>query len=250
MSRVYWMESKMELRRMARLKQYSLSTICFPLMFYIFFGLAMPAYPGAMSLSKYLLATYGAFGVMGATLYAFGAGVAVERGLGWLEVKRASPMPPAAYLVAKTVVSLTFGSLVVTLLFALGAIFGGVRMPLGQWALLWGTLVAGAIPFGAIGLAIGSFAGPNSATGIVNMIYLPMGFLSGLWMPIDFLPKALQHFAVWLPSFHFGQIALAILGVAPRGSVLGHVEALVGFGLVFAGVSWIAQSRDREKMYG
>jgi ABC-2 type transport system permease protein len=111
MTNVYWMESKMELRKMARLKQYSLSTICFPLMFYIFFGLAMSSsYPGAESMPRYLLATYGAFGVMGATLYAFGAGVAVERGLGWLEVKRASPMPPAAYLVAKAVVSVTFGA--------------------------------------------------------------------------------------------------------------------------------------------
>jgi len=30
--------------------------------------------------------------VIGATLYAFGVGVAVERGLGWLQVKRASPI--------------------------------------------------------------------------------------------------------------------------------------------------------------
>ena len=250
MTNVYWMESKMELRKMARLKQYSVSTVCFPLMFYIFFGLAMPSSFGSLTLGKYLLATYGAFGVMGATLYAFGAGVAAERGLGWLEVKRASPMPPAAYLVAKAVVSVTFGALVVTLLFALGAIFGGVRMPAVQWALLWIVLVAGAIPFGAIGLTIGNLAGPNSAPGIVNLTFLPMGFLGGLWMPIGFLPKALQHFAQCLPSYHFGQIALAILGVPPQGSVLTHVEALLGFGLVFAGIAWVAQSRDHDKLYG
>jgi ABC-2 type transport system permease protein len=252
MNRVYWMEAKTELLKMTRLKQYSVSTVAFPLMFYCFFGLAMGSTytQGSMSLSRYALATYGAFGVMGATLYAFGTGVAVERGLGWLEVKRASPMPPAAYFVAKGVVSVTFGALVVTLLFAMGAIFGGVRMAAWQWLLMWTALVAGAIPFGAIGLAIGSFAGPNSAPGIVNMIYLPMGFLGGLWLPIELLPKALQHVAPWLPSYHFGQIALAILGAPVQGSVGTHVEALVGFGLVFAGVAWIGQSRDREKVYG
>jgi len=251
MNRAYWMESKTELLKMTRLKQYSISTVAFPLMFYCFFGLAMGRQSlGAVSISRYLLATYGAFGVMGATLYAFGVGVAVERGLGWLEVKRASPMPPAAYFVAKGVVSLTFGALVVTLLFALGAIFGGVRMPAAQWLLMWGALVVGAIPFGAMGLAIGSFAGPNSAAGLVNMIYLPMAFCGGLWMPIDVLPKVLQQIAPFLPSYHFGQIALAILRAPVQGTVWGHVEALLGFGLVFAGVAWIGQARDRDKVYG
>jgi ABC-2 type transport system permease protein len=247
----YMMEAKMELLKMSRLKQYSVSTVAFPLMFYCFFGLAMGQYSHtAVSMSRYLLATYGAFGVMGATLYAFGAGVAVERGLGWLEVKRASPMPPAAYLMAKGVVSVTFGALVVTLLFVLGATFGGVQMPASQWALMWAALVAGAIPFGAIGLAIGSFAGPNSAPGIVNMVYLPMGFCGGLWMPIEVLPKALQNFAPWLPSYHFGQIALAILHAPVQGTVAGHVEALIGFGLIFAGIAWIGQARDRANVYG
>jgi len=170
--------------------------------------------------------------------------------MGWLEVKRASPMPAGAYLLAKMAVSVAFGALVVSLLFALGAIFGGVRMPAGQWLLLWSALVAGAIPFGAIGLAIGSFAGPNSAPGTVNAIYLPMAFLGGLWMPIEVMPKMLQQIAPLLPSYHFGQIALAILGAPAQGSVLVHVEALLGFGLVFAGVAWLAQSRDHEKMYG
>ena len=201
-------------------------------------------------MAKYLLATYGAFGVMGATLYAFGTGVAIERGLGWLELKRASPMPPAAYLLAKAVVSLVFGGAVVTLLFALGATFGGVRMAASQWLTMWVALVAGAIPFGAIGLAIGSFAGPNSAPGIVNMIYLPMGFLGGLWMPIDVLPQGLQNLAQFLPSYHFGQIALSILKVPTHGTTFGHIEALLGFALVFAGVAWLGQNRDREKIYG
>jgi ABC-2 type transport system permease protein len=88
-------------------------------------------------------------------------------------------------------------------------------------------------------LAIGSFAGPNSATGIVNAVCMPMGFLGGL-----------QHFAPLLPSYHFGQIALAIVGAPAQGSVSTHMEALVGFGLVFAGVAWMAQSRDHERMYG
>jgi ABC-2 type transport system permease protein len=252
MSGAYWMEAKMEMRKLARLKQYSVSIVAFPLMFYVFFGVLMaPSMShGDVSVSRYLLATYGAFSVMGATLFAFGAGMAVERGMGWLEVKRASPMPAGAYLAAKMASSLAFGAMVVTLLFAVGAMFGGVRMPAGSWLLLWTVLVAGALPFGAIGMVIGSFAGPNSAPGTVNMIYLPMAFLGGLWMPIDIMPKAIQQIAPCLPSYHFGQIALAVMGAQTQGAIATHVEALLGFGLVAAGVAWMAQSREQSKMYG
>ena len=47
----------------------------------------------------------------------------------------------------------------------LGITFGGVRMPLATAAKLVGILVAGSIPFSAMGLAIGYFAKPNSAPG-------------------------------------------------------------------------------------
>ncbi|MCX6632557.1 MAG: hypothetical protein NTW28_33550, partial [Candidatus Solibacter sp.] len=78
MMRVYWLEARTELLKYARMKSYSLSTILFPLMFYCFFGLAMPSQPGgSTSMARYLIATYGAFAIMGSTLYAFGVGIAV-----------------------------------------------------------------------------------------------------------------------------------------------------------------------------
>ena len=251
MMRVYWLEAKTELLKFVRMKSYSLSTILFPLMFYCFFGLAMPPMEkGGDSLARYLLATYGAFAIMGSTLYAFGVGIAVERGLGWLELKRASPMPIGAYFFAKGVVSMVFGAAVILMLFALGAGFGHVRMAPAQWLLTFGALVVGGLPFCALGLTIGSLAGPNSAPATVNMIYLPMGFLGGLWLPYNFLPKAIQHAAPLLPSYHLGQVALAIQHGPARGSIGGHAMALAAFTLIFLGTAWIALSRGREKMYG
>jgi ABC-2 type transport system permease protein len=251
MLRIYLLEAKTEFLKFARMKTYSLTTILFPLMFYCFFGLAMGQYSrGPMPMARYLLATYGAFAVVGATLFAFGVGVAVERGLGWLQLKRASPMPALAYFVAKGAVAVTFGAIVVGLLFALGAIFGGVAMPAWQWLLLGGTLVAGSIPFCALGLAIGCFAGPNSAAGTVNLIYMPMAFCAGMWIPFEMLPKALQHVAPLLPTYHFSQIALRILNAKVQGTVLGHVAALAAFTLLFAALAWLGNAREREKMYG
>lgn len=250
--RSYALETKYEFLKLARMPVYLVPTLAFPLMFYAFFGLAMgrQAPEGTMPMARYLLATYGAFGVIGATLFGLGTGIAVERGLGWLQLKRASPMAPTTYFLAKCSVSVLFSAVVVVLLFSLGALFGGVRMPAADWLLMGVTLVLGSLPFCALGLAIGYLAGPNSAPAIVNCCYLPMSFLSGLWIPIQFLPHFLQKFALMLPAYHFAQIAIRTLHAPAQGSIPMHIGVLAGFGLLFAGIAWFAHGREREKMYG
>ena len=48
--------------------------------------------------------------------------------------------------------------------------------------------MSGVLPFCAIGLFVGSLVGAQGAPAVVNMIYLPMAFLAGLWMPLSMLP--------------------------------------------------------------
>jgi ABC-2 type transport system permease protein len=111
------------------------------------------------------------------------------------------------------------------------------------------TLVIGAIAFCSLGLAIGFLAGPNSAPAVVNMIYLPISFLSGLWVPVDMLPKFLQHVATVLPPYHLAQLALNTIGIGNGGTFWSHWEYLVGFTLISLGVARLGFQRD-EKMYG
>src|SRR5580700_11805301 len=182
---IYFKEAKYEFLKNLRLRMYTASVLSFPIMFYVLFGLVLNSKEsiGRTSVPTYLIATYGTFGVMGASLFGTAAGLASDRGLGWLQVKRASPMPPFAYFAAKVLVSMGFSAVVVSLLLLLGFSFGGVRMPLSETAKLIGTLVVGSIPFSAMGLALGYFTGPNSAPTAINLIYLPMSFCSGLWVP-------------------------------------------------------------------
>jgi ABC-2 type transport system permease protein len=228
--RPYLLEARSELLRLARRPAYVLPTILFPCMFYVFFGLLMgrTEHQGSVSLATYLLGTYGAFGAIGASLFGIGISLASDRGFGWLVQKRASPMPPAAYLLAKVAGGVLFGALVISLLFALGAAFGGVRLPAETWLRLFAVLVAGTIPFCALGLAIGAFAPPASAPAVVNTLYLPLSFLAGLWLPIDLLPKAIQTIAPALPTYHFGQLALGVIGHG-HGGALGHSLYLAVF---------------------
>ncbi len=250
---IYLKEAKYEFLKNLRLRTYSLSVVMFPVMFYVLFGLVMNS-KGAMlgdtRFTTYLIATYGAFGVMGASLFGTAAGLAAERGLGWLQVKRASPMPPPAYFFGKVMMSMIFSVAVVFALLVLGVSLGGVRLSWMEGLRLVSTLVAGALPFCAMGLAIGYFAGPNSATGVINLIYLPLSFLSGLWVPLMFLPKVLRQFAHALPPYHLAQLALSTVGAGQHESNLVHWEFLLGFTLICLGVARIGFQRDEGKMYG
>lgn len=248
---IYTKEARYEFLKLLRLPVYSISTILFPVMFYVLFGLLLNRGHEAngISIAAYLMATYGAFGVMGASLFGFGAGLASERGLGWFEVKRASPMPPMAYFAAKTIVCMAFSLIIVLILLALGFALGNVHLTAGQAIRLVATLVLGASAFCAMGLAIGYFAGPTSAPAIVNLLYLPLSFASGLWIPIDMLPRFVQRIAPLLPPYHLGQLALSAVGVG-HGTHFYHWEALAGFGLICLGIARIGFQRDEGKMYG
>jgi ABC-2 type transport system permease protein len=205
---------------------------------------------GGRNISGYLLATYGAFGVIGAGLFAFGVGVAVERAQGWLLVKRASPMSLGAYIFGKVAASMAFAAVIVMLLGLCAAVLGGVRLSVAQWALLLTALVLGTVPFCAIGLALGYAAGPNSAPAIVNLVHLPAALVSGLWMPVDMLPRAMRALAPWLPQYHLGQLALTITGGARDTNTMGHLLALALWTILgLAAATW-AYRRDEGKLYG
>jgi ABC-2 type transport system permease protein len=249
--RTYLLEIKYEFLKALRMPQYSLPTLLFPVVFYLFFGVIFGGrHTGDVKMSEYLIATYGAFGVIGAALFGFGVSVAVERGQGWLEVKRTTPMPMGGYFVAKMAMAMIFSAIIVLLLMAMAAIFGGIFLAPLKALTLMAVLVAGSVTFCALGLALGFIAGPNSAAPIVNLIYLPMAFLSGLWVPIMFLPKPVQTLALWLPPYHFSQLALHVTGGSQGKPVLFHVGAMAAAALVFGAVAYLGYRRDEGKTYG
>jgi ABC-2 type transport system permease protein len=250
--RIYALEAKYEFLKQLRLPAYVVPTLSFPIFFYILFGLVLSRSGSGMpnGAALYTLATYGAFGVMAATLFGFGIQVALERGQGWMLFKRATPMPTMAYFAAKTAMSLLFGLIIVAVLFILGFTAGGVRLPLGTWLALGGTLIAGALPFCAFGLAIGYFAGPNSAPAVVNLIYVPASFCSGLWVPIRFLPGWMQSAARFLPPYHYGQLALRTVGAGTGEPVGRSLLVLAVFTALSLAAARIGFRRDEGRTYG
>ncbi len=248
---LFVLEAKYEILKYVRLRTFSVSTLFFPVMFYVLFGIVLPNGTHRTETATYLLATMACYGVMGVAMFSFGVGISMERGQGWLQVKRASPMPLPAYFLAKIVNAMVFATAISLLLLAVGVAFGGVRMAPLMALKLVSVLVVGSIPFSAMGLAIGYFAKPNSAPAVVNLIYLPMSFCSGLWIPIFILPKVLQNVAQVLPPYHVAQLALNAIHMGPYPNpVGGHVEALIGVTLLFLGIAAYGYWKDEGETYG
>jgi ABC-2 type transport system permease protein len=237
---LYVKETKYEFLKLWRAKSFSLAVIGFPVMFYLIFGIANRGnFDGTMQTSKYMLASYCCFGMIGAALFGIGVGLGSERAAGWLELKRASPMPPMAYLVAKCITAQAFGLIIIGALVAIAVAFGGVRLSPTELAMVLGMSLLGTIPFAAMGLLVALLVPPAAAPGVVNLIYLPMSFMGGLWVPLNYLPKWLQGIAPSMPTYHLGQLMLTIFGYQAHSSVTSHHWfALLGFLLLMIGISW------------
>jgi ABC-2 type transport system permease protein len=239
--KMYGIETKYEWLKTIRNKSFALPALLFPLMFYMFFGVLFSH--DNVQASTYLLCTYGVFGVMGPALFSFGAGLAIERGQGWQDVKAASPMPAGAQLFARICVCSGFSLIVVLSLSIVASTLAGVEFTLLQWLSLMLIWVLGGLPFCLLGLTLGLVLKADSAPAFINAIYLPMAFLSGLWIPLSVLPEIMQKFALILPPYHLAQLALKVPELDMGQSVTMHILALLAFTVVFFVLARLAYNK-------
>jgi ABC-2 type transport system permease protein len=193
-----------------------------------------------------MLAGYACFGLIGAALFGIGVGLASDLAAGWLELKRASPMPVAAYLFAKCASAVAFGLIIVSILAIIGTSFGDVHLSSTELIKMLGITIAGSISFASMGLLIALLVPAGAAPGIINLIYLPMSFLSGLWVPLKFMPHWLQGIAPLLPTYHLSQLMLHIFHYEDSMSLTTHWNSLIGFTLLMLGFSRLIFHRREQ----
>lgn len=225
----YLMEASTECVRYFRMPGFLLPVTLFPTMFYLLFGIVMNRSADAAA-ARYLLASYGVFGVMSPGLFGFGVSLAMERENGLLTLKRAMPMPAGAYLLGKMAMLAAGMVMVLLLALALGVAHVPLSLPQALAFLLTGML--GVLPFCALGMLVGTLVKGQGAPGVINLIYLPMSFLSGLWMPLSVLPAVLQKAAPIWPSAHLQQLALRAVGM-PQSPAWPHLLVLLAYAVGF-----------------
>jgi ABC-2 type transport system permease protein len=231
--RIFLLETRMEFLRLIRLPSFSVPILVFPLMFYVLFGIFLGSRYGGAGAGRYLLANFTVFGVMAPGLFGIGVTLAMDRDRGLLELKRALPMPPGIYLAAKLAMSMVFAAIVSILVMVLAAVLGQVVLSLTQWGTLFVLAVFGVLPFCALGLLVGTLVKGQAAPAVINLIYIPMALLSGLWMPLQMLPHVIGQLAPLWPAYHLVQLAQSVVGTAERSGVGAHLLALAGTAAVF-----------------
>ncbi len=226
-------ETLCDIKSVFRSIGFVIPAIAFPCAFYLFFGVAM----GNQQTGSYLLINYIIFGVMGPALFNFGVNVATERENGLLALKQLSPMPASQYLMAKCATALLFSTVIFALLSIIAVTMAGVTMTSAQWLMLYALALLATIPFCMLGLCMGLSFSAKAAPALVNLIYLPISMLSGLWLPIIMFPELLQWFAWLLPSYHLSQIGLSIIDLDQGFNLALH---LLGVTLFIIPCSFIA----------
>jgi len=233
----YLAEAQFETVRHLKAPAFALPFLVIPVALYAFFSsLALsgstPPDP-ALRVDIRMFTGFGVVGVMGPALFAFGMAVALDRDLGLLRLKRALPMPPMAYLLGKMAMAMLFSGLVMLMVTG-AALIKGLDLSLARFAAICAIGVAGTLPFCALGLFIGSRVSGRTAPAWVNLAYLPMTYLSGLFFP---LPESIRAIALISPAFHLNQLALQVAGLKPILPATWHLAALAGITVLFAGLA-------------
>jgi ABC-2 type transport system permease protein len=227
-----------------RIPMFSVSTVVFPTLLFMLFGLP---YAGSTGAARMITASYAAYAVIGVTLFQFGVGIATDRSSPWQQFLRILPVGAATRLSAQIVAALLFAAVSVGVLLLVSAIFSKAAIDLSLLARLLPTLLLGSIPFALMGITIGYWAGRRTALPIANLLYLPLALGGGLWMPPAALPHVIGMISPFLPTRHYGELVWA----AASGGALPLVSVgwLVGFGIVFAVTAVWGYRRDEGQNY-
>lgn len=234
----YVAETRYELTRGLRNPAFALPMTLIPGALYLLFAvfIAGEAIDKDPTLGAFL---FGGFAVMAVTMPAlFGicTSLALERDMGLMRLKRAQPAPTGSWLVAKIACGFVFTLLAFLPMLAI-AIFSG-KLPLApaQIAAMSVALIAGSIPFSALGLMVGTLVNGSAAPGYANLIYLPGCYLSGMFFP---LPKSMYWQTPFWPQFHIDQLAMHAAGVTKYQfePVPIAIATLVGFTVLFSAVA-------------
>jgi ABC-type multidrug transport system permease subunit len=161
---------------------------------------------------------------------AFGASITLVT---WRQTKllrrlRLAPVSVGSVVLARVGISLAVALIQLALFLAIATTpYFGLRLSADWWMAI-PVVICGTLAFLSIGLLVGSITtSQQAATAVANIIILPMAFLGGAFVPLDFAPAWIREVSYAMPLRY---LVTGMQNVMARG--LGPVSALPAIGIL------------------
>ena len=193
-----------ETKQFFREKDAVIFTFLFPVIMLLIFG---SVFNGELEntgvdVKQYFTAGMIASGIMGSTFVTLGVGIAVDREDGTLKRLRGAPVPASAYFVGKILMVLVSVLAQVVILLVVGTALFGLELPtdLDRWLTFGWVFLLGVVACSLLGIAISSLPRTaKSAPAVIQMPYIVLQFISGVFFVYSELPTFLQQVAAIFP---------------------------------------------------
>lgn len=199
---------RLEVRRVVRARKFWIVAFVFPTLMYV---MQANLFSGeivtrtTIDFDKYLVGNLAAFGAFFVALN-IGTRVAIERSSGWQRQLRLTPLSATSYLVGKLSAAMVVALPAIAAVAAAGALFEGVRMPIGGWAHLVLGVWIGTLPFALLGVFIGQIATAESVQVYATSTHMLLGVLGGALFPSVAFPQWMQAVSTIMPSRWLAEI--------------------------------------------
>ncbi len=206
----YIAQIRSNLRLMGRDRSVLFFQLFFPMIFFVIFSFVYGGAKNPAGMAQVVCMVL-VIGVLGSGFFGAGIRAVVERESGILRRFKVAPVGPAPIIIASMVAGLvSYLPVVLIILLAANLQF---KMPFPARVLdLFVFVAIGSISFRAMGMIIASVVNSMQESQIViQMLYLPMLFLSGVTFPSSFLPVWLQNVAQFLPATYLNKGLQALL---------------------------------------
>jgi imidazolonepropionase-like amidohydrolase/ABC-type multidrug transport system permease subunit len=209
----------------------------FPLVFFFGFGGLFHAERSAGAAALVVTSVL-VIGVLGNGLFGAGMRAVMDREAGILRRFKVTPITPLPVLVASLVTGWLLYLPNLFVMIALARIIWNMPLP-SQPVSLFVLLSVGVLAFRAIGLIVASVANSVGESNIlVQLLYMPMMFLSGATVPIAILPPWAQAVAGFVPAFY---LVNGVQGILQRGeSLRANLQPLAALSVTLVVAVFIA----------
>jgi ABC-2 type transport system permease protein len=205
----------------------------FPIMLFVLLASVFDGDYEGRPVKDFLLTGLIGYGAANTAFAGLAIALVLRREAGVLKRLRSTPLPPSVYLAAVLGSMLFVFALQAVVLVLLGWLVFDAELPLRPLGVAL-TLAFGAAAMAALGVGVsGLIRSAEGASAVVNVIVLPMSFLSGAFGPTRNLPRFLEALAEALPLRHFLD---AVQGVYLDGDQpwdhLGSLAVVAAWGIV------------------